>query len=40
LLLETGMEELRQALSHDPAAQLVVAEALVVAALIFYGFAT
>jgi len=34
------MEELRQALSHDPAAQLIVAKALVVVAFILYGLAT
>jgi len=34
------MDELQQALSRDPASQLLVAKTLIVAALIFYGLAT
>jgi hypothetical protein len=34
------MEELRQALSHDPTAQLFIAKVLVMVGLIFYALAT
>jgi len=34
------MEELRQALSHDPATQLVVAKVLLVVGLVFYALTT
>jgi len=34
------MEELRQALSHDPTAQLITAKVLFVVGLIFYAMTT